>query len=631
MGTFNKELSIQEIKRLEELARLCRGDILKMTTIAGSGHPGGSMSSIDIYLTLYSFANISPENYDDPARDRIVISHGHTSPGLYSCLARLKFFDLEELLVGFRKIDSPYEGHIERELPGVEWSTGNLGQGLSAGCGFALSSRLNNLPYNVFVVMSDAEQAKGQVAEARRFATKFNLNNITVIIDYNHLQISGRVEQIMPVNIKDDYLADGWKVLEISGHDFSEIYDALRKALADNDHHYVIIAETIMGKGVSFMEGERRYHGKPLKVDECRKALKELGVEDNLDQLFALRDKKRFKKLKKKRILPPNIKLGEIPIYTDTIHPRNVFGDILEGVAQLNPSVPIAVFDCDLTESVRTHKFAKILPSRFFETGVSEHNTATVAGALSVNGVITIWGDFGVFGIDEVYNQLRLNDINHTNLKIFATHLGLNVGPDGKTHHCIDYIGILRNLFGFKLIIPGDPNQVGHIVRYILNQPGNFVVGVGRTKLPIIKTEDNKIFFDRSYQFEYGKVDLVRPGKDMAIFTLGPMLNQAVKVWEELSRGGVVPQIYNVSAPLDIDKECIIEASKTGLIITYEDHIIESGLGSIIAQIIAEEGLNTRLFKIGISEYGGSDKPDDLYKTYSLDAESVVKIIKSLL
>ncbi len=630
MKYFDKELTDNEIKKLKELARHCRGDILKMTTLAGSGHPGGSMSSIDIYLTLYSFANISKENYDDPARDRIVISHGHTSPGVYACLARLNFFEPEEVILGFRKIDSIFEGHIERNIPGIEWSSGNLGQGLSAGCGFALGSRVNNTPYNVFVVMSDAEQAKGQVAEARRFAVKYNLNNLTVIIDFNHFQISGRVEKIMPVNIKENYLADGWKVQEISGHNFSEIYNALKTAVNDDKYPYVIIAETTIGKGISFMEGERRYHGKSLKIDECRKALKELHIEDDLERLFSLRDKKGFKKKKRKDVLPPRIKIGKIPVYTDTTHPRNVFGDILEEVAKLNPSAPIAVFDCDLTESVRTHRFARVMPDNFFETGVSEHNTATIAGALSINGILTIWGDFGVFGIDEVYNQLRLNDINRTNLKIFATHLGLNVGPDGKTHHCIDYIGLLRNLLGFKLLIPGDPNQTGHIMRYVLNQPGNFVVGVGRTKLPIIKTEDNKIFFSRNYRFEYGRVDLVRPGKDCAIFTFGPMLPRAVAVRDGLRKQGIVPAVYNVSAPFDIDKDCITEASKTGLIITYEDHITESGLGSIIGQMIAEMGLGTKLFKLGISKYGGSDRPEVLYKRYALDVDSVMSLIKKL-
>jgi len=301
----------------------------------------------------------------------------------------------------------------------------------------------------------------------------------------------------------------------------------------------------------------------------------------------------------------------------------------LEDVAKINPKDLIAIFDCDLADSVKTIKFAKTNPENFFEAGVSEHTTATIAGALSINGVIAIWADFGVFAIDEVYNQLRLNDINKTNLKIFATHLGYNVGPDGKTHHCIDYIGLLKNLFGFKLIIPGDANQTDSVVRYVLSQPGNYIIGVGRAKLPIIKTEDDKIFFDEKYKFEYSKVDLIRDGEDCAIFTLGVMLHQAVLASEKLKQVGISAQIYNISSPLKVDKGKIIEAAKTNLIITYEDHIVASGIGSMIGQMIAEECIQTKFIQIGINQYGGSSEADVLYKKYSLDVDSLIQVVRN--
>ncbi len=627
---FFSEINEQVWKELKELSRLCRGDILKMTTIAGSGHPGGSMSSIDIYLTILYFANISPENYDALERDRIIVSHGHTSPGFYSALARLGFIDLNDLLVSFRRIHSPFEGHVEKHIPGIEWSTGNLGQGLSAGCGFALAARLKNLNYNTFVVMSDAEQAKGQVSEARRFAKKFGLNNISVLIDYNHFQISGRVEDIMPVNIKENYLADGWKVLEVSGHSHKEIFEAVKKAISDRTSPYVIICETTIGKGVSFMENNAKYHGQALTREECKNALKELGIEDDIDSLLQ-NNNKEIKSYKRLEIAQPEVKIGKPRIYKETTDLRTVFGEILEETAKLNPPNTIAVFDCDLMDSVKTNKFANILPQNFFEAGVSEHTTATISGALSINGITTIWADFGVFAIDEVFNQLRLNDINNTNLKIFATHLGYNVGPDGKTHHCIDYLGLLRNLFGFKVVIPADPNQTDHIVRYVLNQSGNWMIGVGRTKLPVIKDVNGKIYFNENYKFDYGKVDLIREGGSCAVFTMGPMVSKAIEAYEELSIMGIKITIYNVSSPFAVDKNVIREAAKTGLIITYEDHIIYSGIGSIIAQIIAEEKLNIDFVKVGITEYGGSDEPDALYKKYSLNAQSLVKVIKNAL
>lgn len=628
--TFFSEVDNRVWSELKNLSQLCRGDILKMTTIAGSGHPGGSMSSIDIYLTIFYFANISPENYDAPKRDRIIVSHGHTSPGLYSTLARLGFIDLDDLLISFRRIRSPFEGHIERHIPGVEWSTGNLGQGLSAGCGFALTAKLKNLNYHTFVLMSDAEQAKGQVGEARRFAKKFGLNDITVLIDYNHFQISGRVEDVMPVNIKENYLADGWKVLEVSGHSHKEIFEAVRKAISDKTSPYVIICETTIGKGVSFMEHNAKYHGQALTREECRIALNELELEDDIDRLLENKERK-IKLYKRNEIPQPKIDVGKFKLYTDTTDPRIVFGNVLEDVAKLNPSNTIAVFDCDLMDSVKTSKFAKILPHSFFEAGVSEHTTATISGALSINGILTIWADFGVFGIDEVYNQLRLNDINNTNLKIFATHLGYNVGPDGKTHHCIDYLGLLRNLFGFKVVIPADPNQSDHIIRYVLNQPGNWVIGVGRTKLPIIRDIDGKFYFDENYRFDYGRVDLIRDGEVCAVFTMGAMLSKAIEAYEVLGKEGIKIKIYNLSSPFAIAPEIIKESAKTGLIITYEDHITDTGIGSIIAQIIAEEKIDTEFVKMGIMEYGGSDEPDALYRHYKLDALSLATVIKGSL
>lgn len=624
--------SVHRVKRrlaeLFELSRLCRGDIIKMTTIAGSGHPAGSMSSIDLYLALFTFAKISPSNYDDPRRDRIIVSHGHTSSALYSCLARLGFVDLESVLLGFRKLTSPFEGHVERNIPGAEWSSGNLGQGLSAGCGFALASRLTRSDFNTYVVMSDAEQAKGQVAEARRFARKYNLSELTVIIDYNHFQISGRTEKVMPVNIKGNYLADGWQVLEVDGHNFSMLRRALRQARRDTANPYVIIAQTTMGHGVSFMENTEVYHGKAVSREESKKALKELGVEDDLDDLLTRKSSKKSAVFTCKQIPLPAVKIGTPHIYDDKIHPREAFGNVLTDIARLNPNASMAVFDCDLADSVRISDFARVRPDGFFECGVSEHTTATIVGAASINGVLSIWADFGVFALDEVYNQLRLNDINETNVKIIATHIGYNVGPDGKTHHCIDYIGLLRNLFGFSLIIPCDPNQTDHVTRYVLSQSGNHVIGLSRTKLPVIKSEDGRIFFDENYNYTYGKIDLIREGSNCTIFTFGPMLNKAIRAWETLKAKGISVRIYNISSPLGIEREIIAEAAGTQLIITYEDHIIASGLGSIVGQVIAEDRLTTDFVKIGIEHFGGSDNEEVLYKEYSLDADSLVRVIE---
>ncbi len=640
---FEKEkLDEAKIARLKEMGRLARGDILKMTTLAKSGHPGGSMSSIDIYLVLYFCANIEPGNPYYSERDRIVVSHGHTSPGVYASLAQRGFFDRDTVIAEFRKAGTIFEGHAERGVPGVEWDSGNLGQGLSAGCGFALAARLHHRNYQIFVAMGDGEQSKGQIGEARRLAKKFRLNNITVIIDYNRLQLSGSLEEIMPNNIKANYLADGWDVLEINGHDYQEIYQALREAVNNKNSPVAIMAQTNMGKGVSFMEDKFEFHGMPLSSDQCKTALAELGFDDNLDEYFTQMEEKRKKSFgempgRERAVEEINIITGTPHTYTqkEKIDNRSAFGNALEDLGKLNlshrSSTPIAVLDCDLIGSVKTGKFAAAYPEHFFQAGIQEHNTATVAGALSVEGIVTFFADFGVFGVDETYNQQRLNDINQTNLKLICTHNGIEVGQDGKTHQCIDYVGIISNLYGYKIIIPADPNQTDRVIRYIASVWGNFFVGMGRSSGPVILAENGKPLFGDDYQFCYGKADKVREGNQAAIISMGGMLGHAIQASEILKKKGYQVQVINVSCLTDLDKKTLKEAAQTGAVVTYEDHNINTGLGSVVANFLAENSLSPRFRKMGAKAYAGSGAPEELFRIQGLDVASLVKNVIRLI
>ena len=633
----SEKLSSEELKELTRLSNLCKGDILKMTTLAGCGHPGGSISSLDIYLVLYKYAGVSPAEPDHPDRDRIIISHGHTSPAAYAVLGRLGFFPIEAAVSGFRKMDTPFEGHVVRDLPGLEWGSGNLGQGLSAGCGFALASDLLKKEYHTFVAMSDGEQAKGQVAEARRFAKKYGLANLTVVIDYNHIQISGRLEEVMPQNIKENYLADGWKVLPIDGHDHQAIYQALREGVTDGKPT-AILAETVMGKGISFMEHKWQYHGVTLKPEECKKALAELGVPDDLEKLSQMRSSWSFSIPSRNMSYPVAVDTGQPITYqsTDKADNRGAFGKALKSIAAVTCGVsgktPIAVIDCDLASSVRTEDFAKLSPCSFFEAGVQEHTAATIAGSLSAAGVVTFFAGFGVFGVDETYNQHRLNDLNHTNLKIICTHCGLDVGEDGKTHQCIDYIGVFANLFGFKIIVPADPNQTDRVIRFIAKEFGNFLVTMGRSKIPIIAKEDGTPYFGENYQFRYGKGDWLRNGKDIAVITIGaPMSTYASAVSDRLRKDGIQVGVLNIATPLDLDKDAVLKAADTGRIITYEDHHIRTGLGSLVANFLAEREVAIKLKKLGVKGYGQSGTPEALYQKEGLDQQGLTDTIKKML
>ena len=628
-----EKLDKGSLKRLSDLSRLARGDILKMTTIANSGHPGGSMSSIDFYLVLYSYANIHPQSPSDPNRDRIVISHGHTSPGVYAALGRIGFFPIEAAIATFRKAGSPFEGHVEKGVPGVEWNTGNLGQGLSAGCGFALGSKVLEKGFHVFVTMGCGEQQKGQISEARRFAIKYDLHNLTVIIDYNLRQISGVTPEIMPQNISKNFESDGWRVLEIDGHQFQEIYSAFREATLSK-HPTVIIARTTMGKGVSFMEGKEEFHGRSLTLEEYKKAIQELGIEDDLDGHRQIREKETLPFAGRKYPMElPSIQTGNPRNYEkdQKLDNRSAFGnalvDIAKATAQENSPLPMAVFDCDLASSVKTAGFAKQFPNHFFQGGIQEHNTATIAGAISTLGLLSFFADFGVFGVDETYNQHRLNDINETSLKLLCTHNGLDVGEDGKTHQCIDYVGVMQNLFGYKIILPADPNQTDRIIRYISKTHGNFLVAMGRSTNPILLDDKGTPLFGASYEFRYGHADLVREGKDAAILTTGGMVYRAIQACEKLRENGVEVQVFNISCLSDLDGEAILKAAETGVIITYEDHHIQTGLGSLVANFLAGQSSRIRFRKLGVTQYGSSGKPDDLYRMQGLDVEGLVQAV----
>jgi transketolase len=628
-----EKLDEGSLKRLSELARLARGDILKMTTLARSGHPGGSMSSIDFYLVLYSYANVHPQSPSDPNRDRIVISHGHTSPGVYAALGRIGFFPIEAAIINFRKAGSPFEGHVEKGVPGVEWNTGNLGQGLSAGCGFALGSKILKNGFHVFVAMGCGEQQKGQISEARRFAIKYGLDNLTVIIDYNCRQISGVTQEIMPQNISKNFESDGWRVMEVDGHQFQKIYTAFREATLSK-HPTAIIAHTIMGNGVSFMEGKEEFHGRALTLEEYKKAVQELGVEDDLERYQKIREWGTLSFAGRKYLVKtPSIQIGSPRNYgkDQKLDNRSAFGNALVDIAKANvredSPLPVAVFDCDLASSVKTAGFAKQFSDHFFQGGIQEHNTATIAGAISTLGLLSFFADFGVFGVDETYNQHRLNDINETNLKLICTHNGLDVGEDGKTHQCIDYVGVIQNLFGYKIIIPADPNQTDRVIRYVAKTHGNFLVVMGRSPIPILLTEEGVPLFGTSYEFQYGHADLIRNGKDAAIITTGGMVYRAIQAWQKLREKGVGVQVIHISCLSDLDKEAILKAAKTGIIITYEDHHIQTGLGTLIANVLAEHGLGIRFRKMGITRYGSSGKPDDLYQMQGLDVESLVQAV----
>jgi transketolase len=268
-----------KLKELENKARILRKHIIKMTCAAGSGHPGGSLSAADIVATLYFHElRLDPSRPDWPDRDRFVLSKGHAAPVLYAALAERGFFPVEELL-NLRKLGSRLQGHPDmRKVPGVEMSTGSLGQGLSAANGMALAARLDRRDYRVYVLLGDGEIQEGQIWEASMAAAHYKLDNVTAFLDHNGYQIDGPVREVMsPEPVAAKWRAFGWHVIEIDGHNLSEILSALAEAKTVRGRPTMIVAETVKGRGVSFMEGQVDWHGVAPKPAERDRALAELG------------------------------------------------------------------------------------------------------------------------------------------------------------------------------------------------------------------------------------------------------------------------------------------------------------------------------------------------------------------
>lgn len=633
------ELNEEQKNTLATMRSRCARRILLATTLAASGHPGGSLSSLDMLLVLYGLMKHDPKSPRMEERDRFISSIGHISPGIYSVLNEYGYFSEEDFLTGFRRAGSGFPGHIESVAPGVEWDTGNLGQGLSTAVGVAQSFKAKKMNNRVVCLMGDGESQKGQVVEAIRYAHKYKLDNLTVLVDRNHLQICGKTEDIMPQSIGKLYESQGWDVVRLEdGHNYDQIFAAMQKALQNNSGRpLAIIARTVMGKGISFMENLAKYHGSPLSQDLLADALQELGVEND----FAAWQEKRTHPVTTNTILPPrdtypDIQPGEPIVYdADTMTDcRSAYGNALLSLAEKNNTsdIPCIVgVSCDLEGSVKMGGFHKHSPRGYFESGIQEHHAAAMSGAMSCENLVTFFSTFGVFAVSEAYNQNRLSDFNHTNVKIVATHVGLDVGEDGPTHQCIDYCGLLKNLFRFSVFMPADPNQCDRIIRKVATSPGNHFVGMGRSKTPAITREDGSVFYDADYTFTPGKADWLRQGNKATIITFGALTPACVDAWKILHDQGIEVGVLNMASLIPFDADSVLEAAAKGPLVTVEDHHVDTGLGASTALVLAGNGVSTPLKRMGVSRYSSSGKPADLYASQGLDAQSIAAAVKELL
>ena len=373
------------------------------------------------------------------------------------------------------------------------------------------------------------------------------------------------------------------------------------------------------------MEGIADYHGKPPAVEAYNDIVTALG--EGPDTLTKALEARKTPSTYKGRHIgypeAPSLDTGKPFDYegVKVMDNRGAFGKALADVGKLNYKVPgrtpIVVFDCDLAPSVMTGAFRKECPENYIQSGIQEHNVATMSGTASIAGVVSLWAEFGVFGVDEVYNQQRLNDINFAGNKTVLTHVGLDVGEDGKTHQCIDYVGLFRNTFGWKLVVPVDPNQTDRATRWMLKTPGDICLAVGRSKIDGLKA------FTGDYAFEYGKAVKLRSGTKGSIFALGYTAQIALKAAEKCDA-----TVYAVSCPLAPDMDALNEAAKSGPIVTIEDHNVNTGMGAIMALEAVRQGITLPKFiTLGVTHYGASGTSDAVRAEMGLTPEKIAEAL----
>jgi len=601
---------------LNTLSKGCRASIVEMVMNSQSGHPGGSCSVIDYLALIYSF--IVSQTGED-----VVVSNGHVSPAVYSILGRMGYIPIEEAVKGFRKIGEIYEGHITRHVRGVTFGTGPLGVGVSVASGFAMAEKMKQTGRKVFGILGDGESDEGQVYEMMHFANKYKLNNYILFMDYNRVQLSDSLAKVMPINPKATWESAGWKVIEVDGHDFGAMWEALGEAY-QSEQPVILIGNTVMGKGVSFMEPDgladkATWHGiapsveqaekelaGPLKLsEEEKKAIADFqsrvtwqppepGAIESLSEMPGV-------KAGKPHILPAGTK-------SDC---RSAYGKALLNLAQLNDNVIAST--ADLGGSVKTVVMGKEFPERHIEVGIAEQHMVSLAGGMSFKDYIPFTSTFGAFMSSRAKDQARVNDINCANVKMVATHCGLSVGEDGPTHQAIDDMGSFVGLFNTHVLEPSDANQTDHIIRYIASHYGNFYVRMGRHKFEVILKEDGTPFYDENYKFEYGKADLLRSGKGVTVVAGGSMVNVAVQVADSLKAEKSV-EVIAVSSMKSIDLDTLLPSlEKTGKLITIEDHNPHNGLASQVNSVVAQEGLSVMINNMGVRAYQLSGTADQLY------------------
>ena len=607
-----------DIEALKGIANQLRIHSIAATTAAGSGHPTSCCSAADLVAALFfGHMRYDPKNPHYHNNDRFIISKGHAAPLLYAAWAETGLFPTEDLLK-LRQLGSDLEGHPTPRLSFADVATGSLGQGLSVGVGMALCARLDNLDYRTYVLLGDGECAEGAVWEAASLAGIHQLNNLVAVVDVNRLGQSQPTAFEHNLNVyKDRFEAFGWRTEEIDGHDIEEMVEVLA-AVGLGAQPLVILAKTLKGAGISFLQDKEGWHGRPLSKEEAARAIAELqpsaksGVGHPVPQPSQLPAPKNGAPAS----YPPlSYKLG------DSVATREAYGNALVRIGEADPRV--VAMDGDTKNSTYAEKFFKKFPSRFTECFIAEQNMVGVATWFGTRGKVPFASAFACF-FGRALDQVRVAGISRANIKLTGSHVGVSIGEDGPSQMGLEDIAMMRAIAGSAVLYPSDAVCAEKLVEQMALRKGICYLRTSRPKTPVIYNNDEP--------FPIGGAKVLResPADKVTVVAAGVTLFEALKAADALKNAGIGITVIDAYSIKPLAKDVIkAAAQKTdNLVVTVEDHYAEGGLGDAVAGELSAEGL--RVHKLAVYELPHSGKPEELLAKYGIDAEAIVTKVKSL-
>ena len=607
-----------DIELLKGIANQLRIHSIAATTAAGSGHPTSCCSAADITAALFfGHMRYDPKNPHYHNNDRFILSKGHAAPLLYAVWAEAGLFPTEELLK-LRQLGNDLEGHPTPRLPFADVATGSLGQGLGVGVGMALCARLDNLDYRTYVLLGDGEIAEGAVWEAASLAGVYSLNNLVAIVDVNRLGQSQATPFGHDMDVyKKRFEAFGWRTEVVDGHDLDEITEVLA-AVGLGNQPLVILAKTLKGGGVSFIQDKDGWHGKALSKDEAARAIAELQPGAKSAAGFPIPAPNPLP-------APANTAPAAYPPTTynlgDLVATREAYGNALVRIGGIDQRV--VAMDGDTKNSTYSDKFLKKFPDRFTECFIAEQNLVGVAVGFSTRGKVPFASTFSTF-FSRAYDQIRVAGISTANLKLVGSHVGVSIGEDGPSQMGLEDLAMMRAVISSVVLYPSDAVCAEKLVDQMAAHKGICFLRTSRPKTPVIYSNDE--------QFPIGGAKVLRQGAGdkVTVVAAGVTLFEALKAADSLKAEGIGITVIDAYSVKPLAKDVIRQAAQKtrNVVLTVEDHYPEGGLGDAVAGELSADGI--KVHKLAVFELPRSGKPEELVAKYGLDANAIVQKVKAL-